>query len=49
MTELRPPPLKPPAPSVRSPKGRARPPPAPVGPARGPTQNQISYQIKFPE
>ena len=23
--------------------------PTPAGPARGPTQNQISYQIKFPE
>jgi hypothetical protein len=44
MTEFRPPPPKPPAPSVRSPKGRHSPLPAPVGPARGSTQNQISYQ-----
>ena len=43
MTELRPPPPKPPAPSVRSPKGRAQPLACPGG-----ASPRANPKIKFP-
>ena len=44
MTEFRPPPPKPPAPSVRSPKGRPQPPASPGGasPRVNPKSNSLS-------